>query len=244
MADLPMPGCAAEANGDRTPGERLVERRAQGGEFGLATHEHRVAVGVLRAATTRTDDCCASRRGAAGPRPRTAASPGRGRGERRTARPGRRGSRRRAPKAARASTVFFVDSTSIAEPTKGGRPVSASKSITPTLYQSPAAVGASSSACSGAIYGDRPDHPGVLEGPLVVRELRRDAEVEQDDAPVGGHQDVRRLDVAVKLARRMHGLHGLGELTHRGAQPLDVRGRAAATDPWTAFGRPHRHAGT
>ncbi len=47
--------------------------------------------------------------------------------------------------------TFFCARTASGAPTKGSRPVSASYSTTPTLYQSVAGVSVSPAACSGAM---------------------------------------------------------------------------------------------
>ena len=73
--------------------------------------------------------------------------------------------------------------------------------MTPTLYQSDAGVGGSSTRLLGRHVARRADHlarPAVPVG--AGRELGRDAEVEDDDAPLVRDEDVRRLDVAVQLA--------------------------------------------
>ncbi len=46
-------------------------------------------------------------------------------------------------------------------------------------------------------------------------QISGEAKIEQNDAPVGGHQDIRRLDVAMQFAGGMQGRDPFGELTHR-----------------------------
>ena len=57
-----------------------------------------------------------------------------------------------------------------------------------------------------------------------LHELGRDAEVEEHDAAFVGDQDVRRLDVAVQLARGVHGAHPLDELAKGSPEAHGVHG--------------------
>ena len=195
---------AAEANGDAAAGQHLVERRAQRASSALAADEHRVAV--------RVDDRRRRRERTIAPgraEPPQISVPG-GRFSGSSARSAAHSESRSAgipetsSEGRRASRVVFCESTSTAEPSKGGRPVSASKSSTPTLYQSQAGVSASSESLLRRHVRHRSDHPAFFDGARVAREFGGHAEVQQDDAPIGGDEDVRRLDVAVQLAGRVH----------------------------------------
>ena len=67
---------------------------------------------------------------------------------------------------------------------------------------------------------DRPDDLAVDRLlSCQALEVGRQAEIEQDDPPLGGHQDVGRLDVSVQLARLVERIDAFGELTQCVAKP-------------------------
>ncbi len=63
---------------------------------------------------------------------------------------------------------------------------------------------------------------GLLAGAVRFHD---EAEVEEDDAPLGGHEDVRGLDVAMHLPGRVKRAHAANELREDGAELLLVERR-------------------
>ena len=113
-------------------------------------------------------------------------------------------------------------------PENGSWPVSASYSITPTLYQSEAgdatcSVGSARAPCRRAC-------PAIVAtGRVVGQQLRRDAEVEHDDAAVRRHEDVGRFDVAMHDALLVNRDEAVGELRERVSQARLVERRRGSS---------------
>ena len=64
----------------------------------------------------------------------------------------------------------------------------------------------------------------------VLTLLGGEAEIEQHDPTVSGHNHVRGLDVAVQLARRMQCSDPLGQLPQRRAKPAALAGSQERPD--------------
>ncbi len=119
----------------------------------------------------------------------------------------------------------FLRKTSAAEPRNGALPTSASNRTAPD------AVPVRRRRRSGSrrllrrhVRGRAHDGVRVLGVLARAGQIDRHAEVEQDHAALGGDEDVRRLDVPMKLAGGVERLHAQGKLAQRGAQSLGVRG--------------------
>ena len=156
----------------------------------------------------------------AGPRVPTAGPPAAAAAGRRRGRSGPRARPGASSRGAGGSNRCLSIRTSSTPPRNGSRPVRASKSITPTLYQSLAGETGRPAACSGAMYAAVPTRcPSVLWCWPVLVLLGDQAEVEQHDPALARHDHVRRLDVAVQLAGRVERRDPLGELPQGRAEP-------------------------
>ena len=71
--------------------------------------------------------------------------------------------------------------------------------------------------------------------PARALEVGGQPEIEQDDPALERDQDVRRLDVAVQLARLVQRTHSLGKLQERDSQPGLVEQPAARFVPAVVF---------
>ena len=105
------------------------------------------------------------------------------------------------------------------------------------LYQSLAAETFRPAACSGDMYAAVPSHVhlGGLGQPLAAQ-LGRQAEVEEHDPAPRRHQHVRRLDVAVQLARVVNRRDPPCELEERVAEAPPA-GRREGFGAWAGSGR-------
>ena len=119
----------------------------------------------------------------------------------------------------RGSVSRLRRSTSSNGPSNGTRPVSASYSVTPTLYQSWPSDGAAPAPSLRRQVRRRPCH-ALADGRVIGKDVARKTEIENHDAPVGCDQDVGRLDVAMKLALVVQRPNPVDEL------PEDVPDRA------------------
>ena len=110
-------------------------------------------------------------------------------------------------------------------------------------------AGLSGRAASRLLGGHVGRRPGGLQpGALVLRDGRHlgdEAEVQDDDAAVPGHEHVLGLDVAVDPARAVERGEALGELQKRGAQASPVArlrrtgaGRARGSSTVSSSSRP------
>ena len=157
-------------------------------------------------------------------RARSAASRRRDGAERGTARRARLARPRRTRRAAAGRASVFIVSTSTADPDER-RPSDEG------LVEDDADAVPVRSRCQrlghrllGRHVADRA-HDLFRDGEVLVdlvREVGRHPEVEDHHATVRRDEDVRRLDVAVELARGVHGLHALDELPQRAAQQVEV----------------------
>ena len=242
-----MPERPADAHGDRRGPRASPRTRRAARELRLAAHEE----GRLEASPTRSGGrlvAAASRRDGAGSPAPSGRSSGSRREERRAQRVEIGGDAvARTPTAPARSTVVLSVRTSI------GRSDERRRADQRLVEHHADAVPVRSRrrrvavACSGR-HVRRRAHDLVARRRRrrdVGAQLGRHAEVEDDDAPLGRDEDVRRLDVAVKLAGRVERVHAFDELPQRGTQlcrsrPATAVRRGAGLDRRpTRAGDPH-----